>query len=175
MKIYDEIFNEMLNLDVQEFINLDSDPDLGFNEYNLSIYDEMCAKAQFNKPFGELSSDEEEELDREQFIKVKRIPLNSLLFRALRYWYRTWGHSQNTLANYVRGGYVDDDYLYYGTGIGYDTTSSDLLGCECDGQARDAFLDFCNEPEDVMDRGGFEYMKSKGLERSISSKLRSIS
>lgn len=77
-------------------------------------------------------------------IRVLRINQDGLLFQALTKWYR--GLHENLLSN-VRSAYdnySEDGYLYYVTGIGYDTISTDLLGGKTDGDTTRQFLEYIN-------------------------------
>lgn len=79
-----------------------------------------------------------------RIIRVLRINQDGLLFQALTKWYR--GLRENLLSN-VRSAYDnynEDGYLYYVTGIGYDTISMDLLGGKTDGDATKQFLEYIN-------------------------------
>ena len=77
-------------------------------------------------------------------IRVLRINQDGLLFQALMKWYG--GRHEKVLSN-VRSAYdnySEDGYLYYVTGIGYDTISNDLLGGTTDGDATKQFLKYIN-------------------------------
>ena len=77
-------------------------------------------------------------------IRVLRINQDGLLFQALMKWYG--GRHENVIYN-VRSAYdnySEDGYLYYVTGIGYDTISHDLLGGTTAGDATKQFLEYIN-------------------------------
>lgn len=77
-------------------------------------------------------------------IRVLRINQDGLLFQALTKWYG--GRRENLLSN-VRSAYdnySEDGYLYYVTGIGYDTISNDLLGGKTDGDTTRQSLEYIN-------------------------------
>lgn len=77
-------------------------------------------------------------------IRVLRINQDGLLFQALMKWYG--GRRENLLSN-VRSAYdnySEDGYLYYVTGIGYDTISNDLLGGTTDRDTAREFLQYIN-------------------------------
>lgn len=157
MKINWKIYNDIQSWDVGEFIRNAFDT----IEEGLSVHANMCALEDFNKQYWDLDEDCRQEVDQDQFIKVCRLSVDSLLYEALQLWY------QDKPEAHVRGGYVYKGYLYYGTGIGYDTVSSDLLDCDCDGIAKEVFISFLNEDEDTLKKGGKEYMKATGHSKSI--------
>ena len=163
MEINDLIYKEIEMLDLKEcYRNKDLAP----------ICDEVCARVLYEKPFDDLDDIEREELGRDLCVAIKRIPIESLLFNALRFWYCAQ-NDYTVLADLVRGGYIDNGYLYFGTGYGYDTISSDLLGCKANGHAKEIFIKFCNEPESTMRLGGAFYMNVLGCRDDIGRMLES--
>lgn len=72
------------------------------------------------------------------FYKVSKY---GILYGALMAWFRYRGESMNEK---IRGFYEDDGNIYFITGTGYDTISSDLLGGEADGELKAEFLEFLN-------------------------------
>jgi len=79
---------------------------------------------------------------------VNRIPQDGILYQALTKW-----HNRNDVNSYplnlkvlenVRSAVLDGGYLYYVTGCGYDTISSDLLGGNADGETKKEFLNWIN-------------------------------
>lgn len=157
MKINWKIYNDIQSWDVKEFIATFDDP-----EEALEIHSNMCALEDFSKLYWDLDENSQREVDGFQFIKVCRLPVDSLLYEALQLWY------QDKPEAHVRGGYIYKGYLYYGTGIGYDTISSDLLGYECDGIAREQFISFLNEPDDIIEKGGNQYLLATAHSKSGS-------
>mgnify|MGYP003418137748 CR=1 FL=1 len=82
-------------------------------------------------------------------ITVNRIDTNGLLYRALmKFFNKDGSHNANgyKLAFYdnVRSVVFDGGYMYWVTGMGYDTISSDLLGGNADGAKRLEFLEWLN-------------------------------
>jgi hypothetical protein len=77
------------------------------------------------------------------------IATDGLLYNALIRWYNRNethnlnGYSLKVLEN-VRSAVIEDGYLYYVTGCGYDTIDSDLLGGSADGATRYKFLEWIN-------------------------------
>ena len=170
MKFDSALYREIKNYDVGEFLEDCTEPEWIEDRY--AIVEHICALDQFDKQLEELSEEEADELRLDHIIKVKVIDVDSLLFKGLREWF---GGFQNTIKG-VRSGYYDSDdgKLYFGTGIGYDTTS-DLLACDCDGTAYDEFINFCNEDYNVMKQGGYNYLKSKNKEFCADEKLKTLS
>lgn len=164
MEINSGIYREIESFDVSEFFNKFGD-DFG-DDFANYILQSMCAKSDFGKPVSKLTDEEEDELDLDQFIKINRICLDSMLYQGLRLWYKDL-----SVVDCVRGGLIEDGYLYYGTGIGYDTISSDLLGCDCNGIATNDFIAFLNEDYKTNKQGGYEYMKAKDHLSSVSGSL----
>ena len=158
----------MENYDSLEFIgDYETDPETYDEHY--SILAQICALDQYNKPYDELSEDELDELRLDQVIRVKVIDCESLLFQGLREWFG--GH--NNVVKGVRSGIYESNRIYFGTGIGYDTTS-DLLACDCDGTAYDEFVNFCNEDYEAMKKGGYAYLQSKGKEFCAHDRLKTL-
>lgn len=99
---------------------------------------------------GELDEEADERVCEEEnsIITVGRFKFDSLLAKGLAEWFEC---KRYELTGYVRSCWLsrggDDWYFYFVTGCGYDVLSSDLLGCECDGVARDKFVDFLNGGE----------------------------
>lgn len=81
-------------------------------------------------------------------IRVCRIDWDSLLMDALCEWYNT--NDRSKVAEHVRSAVNADDmddntrYMYWVTGLGYDTISADLLGGDASGDAAKAFIKFLN-------------------------------
>lgn len=75
------------------------------------------------------------------YISVKRFYRDSLLAYGLAAWYGSFEKMENS----IRGLVEYEDYYYYNTGVGYDTISSDLLGREANGVAKQEFIDFLNQ------------------------------
>lgn len=171
MKFNSNIYREIETYDVNEFLyNFDDAYVDGDNR--LHIVEEINALNQFGKPIDKLTEKEYNERTFDNIIQIKAIKENSLIFNGLVYWY---GSFDNILKG-VRGAFFDysEDILYYGTGVGYDTTS-DLLCCDCDGTARTEFVNFLNEDEDVMKQGGYVYLKSKNKETCAYDEFKKLS
>jgi len=139
------IFNEIEELDIngenfESFYHILYK--LAENNLNFSIEEKE------NMSDNELESAIDREMD--EIISVYRISKDGLLYQALLKWHnRNENHNLNeyslkVLEN-VRSAVLDDDYLYYVTGCGYDTISADLLGGTADGQAKYDFLKWINE------------------------------
>lgn len=156
MKINWKIYNDIQSWDVEEFIATFDN-----SEEALEIYSNMCALENFGKPYWDLDEDSQQEISNFQFIKICRLPVDSMLYEALQHWY------QDRPEVHIRGGYIYKGYLYYGTGIGYDTISSDLLGCDCDGIAKEQFISFLNEPDNILKKGGIRYLKATAHNKSV--------
>ena len=161
MKINELIYHEIETIEPKK---IESDLDL------IAIYNDVCARAIYDKHFEELTDAELSELNNDCAISVKRIKIDSLLFRALRYWFNAWD-DYKILSDCVRGCVIANGCLYYGTGWGYDTISSDLLGCQANGRAKEVFIKFVNEYEYIMEMGGRDYMYSLGYGSSVCSEL----
>ena len=139
------IFNEIEELDIngenfESFYHIMYE--LAENELDLSPDEKE------NMSHNELESAIDREMD--EITSVYRISKDGLLYQALLKWHNRNenqnlnGHSLKVLEN-VRSAVLDDDYLYYVTGCGYDTISSDLLGGTSDGQAKYDFLKWIKE------------------------------
>ena len=134
-KITSAIFNEIQKLDMNNHDAYEILYKLAENE--LVSENEYASKELIEDEIDNISS-------------VKMIHKEGLLFHALLKWHnRNENHNLNdyslkVLEN-VRSAVLDDEYLYYVTGYGYDTISSDLLGGTSDGQAKYDFLKWINE------------------------------
>ena len=100
---------------------------------------------------GELTDEMEDRVSDaySSLITVGRFKFDSLLATGLAGWFHVRHISD--IAGHVRSCWLscdgDDGIFYFVTGCGYDAISSDLLGCACDGVARDEFVDFLNGGE----------------------------
>lgn len=158
MRIDERIYNEMEVWDARDFLG-DYDSDEFDDRYeilrNINLQDQYGVK-----DFDDLTDEEMDNFLMDSVLLVKEIDFNSLLYVGLYDWYGSF----DRVVEGVRSGTVYDGKLYFGTGIGYDTIGADLLGCNCDGVAREEFINFCNESRDVTELGGYAYLKNKGLE-----------
>lgn len=170
MKFDSAIYREIQNYDVGEFLKDCTEPEDWDDRYN--IVQHINALDQFDRPYEKLSEEELDELNIENVLRIKVIDVDSLIFKGLREWF---GGFENVIKG-VRSGYYDHEAgkLYFGTGIGYDTTS-DLLACDCDGIGYDEFINFCNEDYEIMKQGGYNYLKSKNKEFCAYDKLKELS
>lgn len=89
----------------------------------------------------ELGDDDDEDEYDDDILRVCYFDEDSLLCAWLCLWYDC---TPRDLASHLRQGVwdMDTERFYYVTGVGYDTTSSDLLGGEADGVASKAFINF---------------------------------
>lgn len=146
MIINESIFEEIQVVDPQSFGDYRSEEQWS-DEYS-DILTELgerelvasCDKADYSEDdWQDMVFDEASNI-----IRVLRINQDGLLFQALMEWYG--GTRENVLSN-IRSAYdnyIEDGYLYYVTGIGYDTISNDLLGGTTDGDATKQFLEYIN-------------------------------
>ena len=169
MKITDALYNEIQSFDPYSFLT-----DVANNTYlydeRLTIVDEVNSKDQFGKSFKYLNEDELDELNHDNVIRINAIEVDTMLFEGLRCWFGGFLNVEDG----VRAGHYSDGVLYYGTGIGYDTISSDLLGCYCDGIVKNVFISFCNEDWDVMKKGGYHYIHSNMKNYCYADKLKTL-
>lgn len=148
--INDSIYNE---IDVVEYPdNYDQLTSVGISWDELDdIRDEM-ARIELESDPESYGVDDIESFDDDQiddivhdiardYISVKRFYRNSLLAYGLAAWYGSFDKMENGISGLVEY----EDYYYYNTGIGYDTISSDLLGDEANGVAKQEFIDFLNK------------------------------
>ena len=82
-------------------------------------------------------------------ITINRINTNGILFHALlRYFNKDQTSNINGYKHLfyekVRSCVFEGDYMYYVTGCGYDTISSDLLGTLADGTEKNNFIEWLN-------------------------------
>lgn len=138
MKFNANIYNEIDSFDAAEFLEC---------EENWDIYRALQYREEDLDPATASDADLEyaEEID---LCKINRIDFDSLLLDGLCLWYQC---DRMDVVNYVRSGVLVKNYngtgkwyVFYVSGIGYDTISSDLLGNEADGVARDMFIDILN-------------------------------
>ena len=146
MIINDSIFEEIQVVDPQSFGDYRSEEQWS-DEYS-DILTELgereliasCDRADYSEEdWYDMVFDEASNI-----IRVLRINQDGLLYQALMKWYG--GRRENLLSN-VRSAYdnySEDGYLYYVTGIGYDTISNDLLGGTNDGDTTRQFLEYIN-------------------------------
>ena len=142
MRITDSIFHEIDSFGVDEFLGTDYDSEE--YEERLGILDELKAREHGYTDYASLTDEQRDEVDEDEIYVVNRFKRESLLYWALRLWYG----SHAAVMKHVRSAYDDEwEYIYFVTGIGYDTIGSDLLGGEPDGTMAGKFLDFINEHE----------------------------
>lgn len=136
------IFNEIQRVDL-------SCPENREDIYHI-FYELAEKELDANKENYENESQYEEAIDEEMsdIATVNRISQDGILYQALIKW-----HNRNDENSYplnlkvlenVRSAVLDGGYLYYVTGYGYDTISSDLLGGNADGKAKEEFLKWIN-------------------------------
>ncbi|NMN02767.1 hypothetical protein [Bifidobacterium panos] len=142
MRITDSIFREIDSFGVDEFLGTDYDSEE--YEERRGILDELKAREHGYTDYASLTDEQRDEVDEDEILVVCRFDRYGLLADALRLWYGSFG----VILEHVRSAYDGGDgYIYYVTGIGYDTIGSDLLGGEADGTMAGKFLDFINEHE----------------------------
>lgn len=126
MKFNDYIFNEIQDVD------LNSEENEIFMD---TIYPELVDREAEN-----LDDDDYDESDVDIQV-VEFIPYNSLIWLGLVKWYG----NRETALKHIRSA-VDTEYgVYYVTGVGYDTISSDLLDRPANGQGKEEFVQMLNE------------------------------
>lgn len=137
------IFNEIIEFNFNTLDNLEENYQVLYQlaQKELNINKDECSEQEYD----DMINDE-----INQLISVKMIHKEGLLYHALLKWYNRNedhnlnGYSLKVLEN-VRSAVLEGDYLYYVTGCGYDTISSDLLGGSADGEAKYEFLKWINE------------------------------
>lgn len=130
----DFIFGEIE--DVTELFNdweeLERNPELH------NIYRELCLKEVDGE---EMTEEEREEAAFEvELMTVKRFSFDGVLYQALLAYYGNY----KEMMKGIRSAVSHDNYIYYVTGVGYDTISCDLLNGKADGTARKKFADSVN-------------------------------
>lgn len=139
------IFNEIEELDFTSTEAMEHSYD---NYYGI-LYQLAEKELDANKDY-ENESEYEDAVNEEisNMISINRISQDSMLYQALIKWHNrkdenSYPLNLKVLEN-VRSAVLDGGYLYYVTGCGYDTISSDLLGGSADGQAKKEFLNWIN-------------------------------
>lgn len=130
------------DVDVDEFL-YDYTPFADEDDYN-TVMDELKAREAGYSNYQtaeQLGDNALNAIDEVELIHVRYFNTHSKLGEALRQWFNT--DDDNVLASHLRSGFVDPetDLVFYVTGIGYDTMSSDLLGSAPDGEAYKAFIE----------------------------------
>lgn len=141
------IFNEIEELDFTSTEAMEH----SYDNYYGVLYQLAEKELNTNKEDYENESEYEEAVDEEinNMISINRISQDGILYQALIKWHNRNDENSyplhlKTLEN-VRSAVLDGGYLYYVTGCGYDTISSDLLGGYADGKAKKEFLNWINE------------------------------
>ena len=126
MKFNDYIFNEIQDVD------LNSEENEIFMD---TIYPELV-----DREAEDLDDDDYDESDVDIQV-VEFIPYNSLIWLGLVKWYG----DRETALKHIRSAVDTEDGVYYVTGVGYDTISSDLLDRPADGRGKEEFIKMLNE------------------------------
>ena len=125
MKFNDYIFNEIQDVD------LNSEENEIFMD---TIYPELV-----DREAEDLDDDDYDESDVDIQV-VEFIPYNSLIWLGLLKWYG----DRETALKHIRSAVDTEDGVYYVTGVGYDTISSDLLDRPADGRGKEEFIKMLN-------------------------------
>lgn len=126
MKFNDYIFNEIQDVD------LNSEENEIFMD---TIYPELV-----DREAEDLDDDDYDESDVDIEV-VEFIPYNSLIWLGLLKWYG----DRETALKHIRSAVDTEDGVYYVTGVGYDTISSDLLDRPADGRSKEEFIKMLNK------------------------------
>lgn len=147
MLITEAIFREIQV--VEEWMFEDYDSEMGFSDEYIDILMQLAQKElEVSRDDYDSEEDFEEAVQEEAYniIRVCRFDAESLLAIALRHYYGSYTTMINSIRSAVDNYHVDG-YIYYVTGIGYDTVSADLLNGSADGKAKYEFLAKINEIE----------------------------
>ena len=106
MKFNDYIFNEIQDIELNPTAN---------ESFMYDIYPELVDREAEN-----LATDDYDESDVDIEV-VEFIPYNSLIWLGLLKWYG----DRETALKHIRSAVDTEDGVYYVTGVGYDTISSD--------------------------------------------------
>ena len=126
MKFNDYIFNEIQDIELNPTAN---------ESFMYDIYPELVDREAEN-----LATDDYDESDVDIEV-VEFIPYNSLIWLGLLKWYG----DRETALKHIRSAVDTEDGVYYVTGVGYDTISSDLLDRPADGRGKEEFVKMLNE------------------------------
>ena len=126
MKFNDYIFNEIQDIELNPTAN---------ESFMYDIYPELVDREAEN-----LATDDYDESDVDIEV-VEFIPYNSLIWLGLLKWYG----DRETALKHIRSAVDTEDGVYYVTGVGYDTISSDLLDRPADGRGKEEFIKMLNE------------------------------
>ena len=126
MKFNDYIFNEIQDIELNPTAN---------ESFMYDIYPELVDREVEN-----LATDDYDESDVDIEV-VEFIPYNSLIWLGLLKWYG----DRETALKHIRSAVDTEDGVYYVTGVGYDTISSDLLDRPADGRGKEEFVKMLNE------------------------------
>ena len=142
MKFNDYIFNEIQDIELNPTAN---------ESFMYDIYPELVdreAESLATDDYDESDVDEAEDLDDDDYDEsdvdievVEFIPYNSLIWLGLLKWYG----DRETALKHIRSAVDTEDGIYYVTGVGYDTISSDLLDRPADGRGKEEFVKMLNE------------------------------
>lgn len=126
MKFNDYIFNEIQDVELNPTAN---------ESFMYDIYPELVDREAEN-----LATEDYDESDVDIEV-VEYIPYNSLIWLGLLKWYG----DRETALKHIRSAVDTEDGVYYVTGVGYDTISSDLLDRPADGRGKEEFVKMLNE------------------------------
>ena len=126
MKFNDYIFNEIQDIELNPTAN---------ESFMYDIYPELV-----DREAESLATDDYDESDVDIQV-VEFIPYNSLIWLGLLKWYG----DRETALKHIRSAVDTEDGVYYVTGVGYDTISSDLLDRPADGRGKEEFVKMLNE------------------------------
>ena len=126
MKFNDYIFNEIQDIELNPTAN---------ESFMYDIYPELV-----DREAESLATDDYDESDVDIQV-VEFIPYNSLIWLGLLKWYG----DRETALKHIRSAVDTEDGVYYVTGVGYDTISSDLLDRPADGRGKEEFIKMLNE------------------------------
>ena len=152
MFIDERIFRELEVVEHRSFEDYRSDED--WSDSFMEILYELAEKEIIDE-----KDDYEDECDWQDrvsdeasdIIRVVRFDGDGLLALAL---YNYYGGHENMI-NSIRScvdNYIRDGYVYYVTGVGYDTINADLLNGNMDGRAKYEFIAEINKDNEDKDR-----------------------
>lgn len=157
MRIDDAIFHEIQSFDMaDDFFSSRSLSRVGVGDERVALLDELKAREAGYESYAGVPDGKRDEVDEADILFVKRFDRDGLLAEGLREWYG----GEGKMLEGIRSAYCPDTsdgrlagddrrYVYYVSGMGYDTISADLLGGKADGVARRQFLAMLNQPESV--------------------------
>ncbi|PLS29945.1 hypothetical protein Uis1B_2213 [Bifidobacterium margollesii] len=148
MRFNDGIYSEIQSFDAGEFLGVPCDSDHALEyDHRWDVYRRLQIREAGYDPDGPLTDEQADEADLTDIYVINRIDADGLLYDALGEWYG----SRRDIVNHVRSAVIATDpmtpcrrWLYWPTGIGYDTISADLLDRPADGNARRQLIDLLN-------------------------------